>query len=93
MKSEVEALKKKGISSKDLKKAINHVTAETVMQLSTNNGRAMQIGVGALFHNDPTWVLADLQGYRAVKPADIKRVANKYLTDNWMVVEVVPAGQ
>ena len=93
VKSEVEALKKKGISSKDLKKAINHVTAETVMQLSTNNGRAMQIGVGALFHNDPTWVLADLQGYRAVKPADIKRVANKYLTDNWMVVEVVPAGQ
>jgi zinc protease len=93
VRSEIETLKKKGISAKDLKKAINQVTVDTVEELGTNNGRATQIGVGALFHDDPTWVLTDLQGYRAVKPADIKRVANKYLTDQWMVVEVVPAGQ
>ncbi len=91
--AEIEALKKKGISAKDLKKAINQQTVNTVQDLATNNGRGIQIGVGALFHDDPTWVLTDLQGYRAVKPADIKRVANKYLTDQMMVVEVVPAGQ
>jgi len=93
VKAEIDTLKKRGISSKDLKKAINQVTVDTVQQLSTNNGRATQIGVGALFHGDPTWVLTDLQGYRAVKQSDIKRVANKYLTDQWMVVEVVPVGQ
>jgi zinc protease len=93
VKTEIESLKKKGISAKDLKKAINQMTVGTVRQLGTNNGRAMQIGVGAMFHDDPTWVLTDLQGYRTVKPADIKRVANKYLTDQWMILEVVPAGQ
>lgn len=88
--AEIDALKKKGITAKDLKKAINSQTVDTVEQLSTNNGRAGLIAYGALFHGDPNYVLTDLQKYRAVKPADIKRVANTYLTDNWMAVEITP---
>jgi predicted Zn-dependent peptidase len=36
-------------------------------------------------------VLSNVEKYRAVKPADIKRVANTYLTSEWMTAEVVPA--
>ena len=74
--TEIDAVKKKGIAAKDLKKAINQMTADTVMGLSTNNGRGMQIAFGALLENDPMYVLTDVEGYRKVTPADIKRVAN-----------------
>ena len=89
--TEIDAVKKKGIAAKDLKKAINQMTADTVMGLSTNNGRGMQIAFGALLENDPMYVLTDVEGYRKVTPADIKRVANTYLTSEWMTAEVVPA--
>lgn len=89
--TEIDTVKKKGIAAKDLKKAINQMTADTVMGLSTNNGRGMQIAFGALLENDPMYVLTDVEGYRKVTPADIKRVANTYLTSEWMTAEVVPA--
>jgi zinc protease len=91
IQSEIDTVKKKGISRNDLQKAINQMTADTVMGLSTNNGRGMQIAFGALLENDPLYVLSDVEGYRKVKPADIKRVANTYLTSEWMTAEVVPA--
>ncbi|MBX7083919.1 MAG: insulinase family protein [Nannocystaceae bacterium] len=91
VRTEVEAVKKKGITSKDLQKAINQMTADTIKRLSTNNGRAMQISIGAILENDPFYVLSDTEHYRKVKAADIKRVANTYLTDNWLIAEIVPA--
>ncbi|HWB76509.1 MAG TPA: pitrilysin family protein [Nannocystaceae bacterium] len=90
VKAEVENLKKKGVTANDLKKAINSKTVDTVQQLATNNGRAILIGFGAVIEKDPLYVLSDLERFRKVKPADIKRVANTYLTDNWMVAEIVP---
>jgi zinc protease len=90
VRAEVENLKKKGVGVKELQKAINAKTVETVQQLATNNGRAILIGMGAVMEHDPLYVLTDLERFRKVKPADIKRVANTYLTDNWMVLEIVP---
>ncbi len=89
--SEIDGIKKKGIARKDLQKAINQMTADTVMGLATNNGRGMQIAFGALLENNPLFVLSDVEKYRTVTPADIKRVANTYLTGEWMTAEVVPA--
>ncbi len=90
VRAEVENLKKKGVTAKDLEKAINNKTVDTVQQIATNNGRAILIGLGAVMEKDPLYVLSDLEGFRKVKPADIKRVANTYLTENWMVAEIVP---
>ncbi|MBC8071201.1 MAG: insulinase family protein [Deltaproteobacteria bacterium] len=90
VRAEVENLKKKGVSANDLKKAINAKTVGTVEQLATNTGRAILVGMGATLDRDPLYVLSDLERFRKVKPADIKRVANTYLTDNWMVIEIVP---
>jgi zinc protease len=90
VRAEVENLKKKGVTAKDLQKAINAKTVGTVEQLATNTGRAILVGMGATLDRDPLYVLSDLERFRKVKPADIKRVANTYLTDNWMVLEIVP---
>jgi len=89
--TEIDAVKKQGISRKDLQKAINQMTADSVMGLATNNGRGLQIAFGALLEGDPLFVLTDVEKYREVTPADIKRVANAYLTGEWMTAEVVPA--
>ena len=90
IKAEVEAVKARGISSKELQKSINQLTVDTVTALSTNAGRARHFAEGAVFNGDPTFVFSDLEAYRKVTTEDIKRVAGKYLTENWVVLEIVP---
>jgi zinc protease len=87
---EIAEVKKKGISRKELTKAVNQLTVDTVTSLGTNDGRAGQIVAGALLYGDPTIVLSDLEAYRKVTVADIKRVANEYLTDNRLVLQINP---
>jgi zinc protease len=91
VKAEVAKVKARGITPKELQKAINQLTVDTVSQLATNNGRAREIAQGALFYDDPLHALTELEKYRKVTPRDIKRVANEYLTDNWLTLEIVPA--
>ncbi|MCX4247641.1 M16 family metallopeptidase [Paraliomyxa miuraensis] len=90
VKAEVGKVKKRGISPKELQKAINQLTVDTVSDLATNNGRARGIAQGALFYDDPVHALSELESYRKVTPKDIKRVANRYLTDDWLTLEIVP---
>jgi zinc protease len=90
VKAEVAKVKARGITPKELQKAINQLTVDTVSDLATNNGRARGIAQGALFYDDPLHALTELEKYRKVTPRDIKRVASKYLTDNWLTLEIVP---
>ncbi len=90
VREEIEKVKKRGVSSRDLTKAKNRATVNTVGALATNNGRAFQIVQGALFHDDPLFVLRDLELTQAVTSKDIKRVANTYLGDDWFTLEIVP---
>ena len=88
---EVAKVKKKGIASKELDKAIRMELMETIGTLSTNAGRATAVGMGAMFYGDPKRIISDLERYEAVTTRDIKRVANKYLDDNWVFYELGPA--
>ena len=87
---EVTKIQKKGISKKELEKAINSQVMSTVSTLATNQGRATAIAQGAAFYNDPKRVITDLDRYRKVTVKDIKRVANQYLDDNWVFYELAP---
>ncbi len=87
---EIAKVKKRGISSKELNKAVNQLTVDAVTDLATNDGRARTIAQGALLYADPVHALTELDKYRRVTPKDIKRVANKYLTDNWLTLEILP---
>ncbi len=91
IRDEVAKVQKTGISARELQKAINSQVMQTVGTLATNQGRATEIAMGALFYNDPKRVLTDLQKYQEVTPADIKRVANEYLGPNWLTLEIKPA--
>ncbi len=90
MTAEIDQIKRRGVSRRDLTKAKNQATVRTVEQLSTNNGRAFVIAQGALFDSDPLFVLRDLEKVEAVTSNDIKRVAKTYLTDEWFTLEIVP---
>ena len=87
---EIEQVKTKGISQKDLKKAINQKTVETMGSLAENNFRALMIARSAALEGDPTHFLTDLEKYQKVTTKDIKRVANEYLTDEWLLLQIVP---
>ena len=91
LREEIAKVRKKGIGSKELQKAIRMELMETVRTLSTNSGRASAVGMGAMFYGDPKRIISDLQRYEAVTTKDIKRVANKYLDDNWVFYELGPA--
>jgi len=90
VREHVAAVKTRGVTGRELKKAINGRAVATVQALATNVGRAELIAAGILCCGDPTHVLAELRRYRAVRPADIRRVAKRYLTDAWMLLEIVP---
>jgi zinc protease len=90
VKAEVAKVKARGISPKELQKAKNQLTVDVVSELATNNGRARAIAQGALFFDDPLHALTELETVRKVTPKDLKRVAKRYLTDNWLTLEIVP---
>jgi len=85
---QIDLVKKRGITTKDLKKAINQRTADAISDLATNVERALQVASGALLEDDPLYVLRDLDRLQAVTPADIKRVAEQYLTENYLRLEI-----
>jgi predicted Zn-dependent peptidase len=91
VKTEVAKVKARGITPKELQKAVNQLTVDVVSELATNNGRAREIAQGALFFDDPLHTLTELDAVRKVTPKDIKRVAKEHLTDNWLTLEIVPA--
>ena len=88
--AEVDVVKKRGVSAKDLQKAKNQSAVDTVSSLATNNGRAFLIARGANLDGDPLSILTDLKKYEAVTTRDIKRVAGKYLTKEWLTLQIVP---
>lgn len=90
VRDEVAKVQKRGITKKELQKAINSQLMGTVSTLATNQGRASAIASGVINHNDPKYVLTELQKYQEVTPKDIKRVAKEYLGPNWLTLEIQP---
>lgn len=91
--AEVDKVAKKGISAKELEKAVNQQLMQSVSTLATNQGRAMAVANGAAFYNDPKRVLTDLDRYSKVTAKDIQRVAQTYINGDWIFYELVPAGK
>ena len=58
---------------------------------SRTSARRFQLADGAGFHGDPGYFRTEYQKTLAVTAADVKRVANKYLTAGRVVLSVVPA--
>jgi zinc protease len=89
----VEKLKAEGPTAEEIQKAIAGEELSFVRGLESNLGKAMRLCDGAGFHGDPAYYKTAFQKTTSVTAADVKRVANKYLTKGRVVLSVVPMGK
>ncbi|HEY3383072.1 MAG TPA: pitrilysin family protein [Vicinamibacterales bacterium] len=89
----IEKLKADGPTAEEIQRATAGLELEFIEGLEFNLGKAMGLCDGAGFHDDPNHYKIDFQKSMAVTAADVKRVANQYLTKGRIVLSVVPAGK
>ncbi|NJD10768.1 MAG: insulinase family protein [Gemmatimonadetes bacterium] len=89
----IARLKRDGPTADELQRARAGQQLQFVQGLESNLGKAFQLAYGQVFHNDAGHYRIDYERTQAVAEADIKRVANRYLTGGRVVLSVVPQGR
>jgi zinc protease len=89
----IEKMKADGPTAEQVQKATAGEELSFVRGLESNLGKAFQLASGAAIHGDPGYFRTEYQKTLAVTSADVKRVANKYLTTGRAVLSVVPTGK
>lgn len=82
-----------GPTADEVKKATAGAELGFVRGLESNLGKAEQLLSGSVFRSDPGYFRTDFSKTLAVTPADVKRVANLYLTRPRVVLSIVPKGK
>ena len=86
-------MKTDGPTPEEIQKATAGEELSFVRGLESNLGKAMRLSDGAGYHGDPGYFRTEYTKGQAVTAADVKRVANKYLTRGRVVLSVVPVGK
>lgn len=90
----VATLKREGPTAEELKRVKAGQEASFIDGLQSNLGKAIQLAEAQTFFNDPSYYFrVRYPREQAVTAADIKRVANKYLTKARIVLSNVPVGK
>ena len=89
----VERLKKEGPTAEEIQKATAGEELAFVRSLESNLGKSFRLADGAGYHGDAGYFRTEYNKTLAVSAADVKRVANKYLTGGRVVLSVVPMGK
>jgi zinc protease len=89
----IAALKKDGPTADEIRRVLAGEELSFLRGLESNLGKAMQLCDGDGFHGDAGYFKTAFQKSQAVTPADVQRVANKYLTNGRVVLSVVPVGK
>jgi zinc protease len=82
-----------GPTAEELQKAKSGLELSFLRGLESNLGKANQLINGAVFYGNPGQFSVDYQKTLAVTAADVKRVANQYLSHSRIVLSVVPLGK
>jgi zinc protease len=82
-----------GPTAEELQKAKSGLELNFLRGLESNLGKAEQLNTGSVFYGDPGHFSQDFQKTLAVTAADVKRVANQYLSRSRVVLSVVPKGK
>jgi zinc protease len=90
--SVIEKMKTEGPTAEEIQKAVVGEELAFIRGLESNLNKAMTLSDGAGFHGDPAFFKTEYQKSLAVTAADVKRVANTYLTKGRVVLSIVPAG-
>ena len=89
----IDRLKAEGPTAEEIQKAVAGQELAFVRGLESNLGKAFRLADGAGFHGDPGYFRTEYNKVQSVTAADIKRVANKYLTKGRVVLSIVPLGK
>jgi len=84
---------REGPTPEEMQKATSGAELSFLRGLESNLGKAEQLINGAVYHGDPGYFRTDYQKRMAVTAADVKRVANTYLSRDRVVLSVVPQGK
>jgi zinc protease len=90
---ELERIKQTPPTAEEIERAYNAREASFIYSLQTVGGfggKNDQLNQYATFLNRPDYFDEDLARYRRVTAQDIMRAANRYLTDNRLIVNVTP---
>ena len=82
-----------GPTAEELQRAKSGYELNFLRGLESNLGKANQLLAGAVFYGDAGRFRIDTQKSMAVTTADVKRVANQYLSGSRIVLSVVPKGK
>ena len=89
----LDTLKAEGPTAEEIQRATAGLELNFVNGLESNLGRSMRLADGLGYDNDAGSFQTEYQKMLAVTPADVKRVASKYLTKGRVVLSVVPIGK
>jgi zinc protease len=89
----LDTLKAEGPTAEEIQRATAGLELNFVNGLESNLGRSMRLADGLGYDNDAGSFQTEYQKMLAVTQADVKRVANKYLTKGRVVLSVVPIGK
>lgn len=89
----IATFKAEGPTAEEVQKAIAGEELDFVRGLESNLGKAFNLSSGAGFHGDAGYYRESYRKSTSVTPADVKRVANQYLTGGRIVLSVVPNGK
>jgi len=82
-----------GPTADELQRAKSGLELNFLRGLESNLGKADQLLAGAVFFGNPAQYEVDYKKILASTPADVKRVAAKYLSGPRIVLSVVPKGK
>ncbi len=89
----INRLKTEGPTAEELAKTSAGIEFAFVSQLQSNLGKSTILNDGLVFHGDPDYYKKEYAKFKAVTPADVKRVANQYLGAGRVVLSIVPLGK
>ncbi|HKO99285.1 MAG TPA: pitrilysin family protein [Pyrinomonadaceae bacterium] len=91
--AEIEKIKKEGPTQEEIDRSYNATEAAFIFGIQTVGGKNDQLNRYATFVGKPGYFQQDLARARAVTAADVKRVANTYLTEKRLKASVIPRGK
>lgn len=87
----IREVQESGVTNEEVKRAVRQLTVQAVDGVRTPYGLGSLIGTVQVILGDPYQFGSDLAKYLKVTPADVKRVAQKYLIpNNRSVVTLLP---
>ncbi len=89
----IDRLKREGPTAQELQKVKAGLELRAISNLQSNLAKADMLNEGSVFHDDPNQFQTDLANTQAVTAADVRRVANRYLTSGRVVLSIVPVGK